>query len=106
MTETLRHARYVLGENPITLFAFALFSLLVLCAILGPSLVPYDPLASDTARALTGPSAAHLFGTDQLGRDIFSRIIVATRLATRKGSKDCLRFEQQWPLDRPVERTT
>ena len=80
MTETLRHARYVLGENPVTLFAFALFSLLVLCAILGPSLVPYDPLASDTARALTGPSAAHLFGTDQLGRDIFSRIIVATRL--------------------------
>jgi len=80
MTETLRHARYVLGENPVTLFAFALFSLLLLCAIFGPSLVPYDPLASDTAKALTGPSAAHLFGTDQLGRDIFSRIIVATRL--------------------------
>jgi len=80
MTETLRHARYVLGENPVTLFAFALFSLLVLCAILGPSLVPYDPLASDTARALTGPSAAHIFGTDQIGRDIFSRIIVATRV--------------------------
>jgi peptide/nickel transport system permease protein len=80
MTETLRHARYVLGENPVTLFAFGLFSLLVLCAVAGPSLVPYDPLASDTARALTGPSAAHLFGTDQLGRDIFSRIIVATRL--------------------------
>src|SRR5712691_2149021 len=80
MTETLRHARYVLGENPVTLFAFALFSLLVLCAVLGPSLVPYDPLASDTARALTGPSAAHLFGTDQLGRDIFSRIVVATRV--------------------------
>ena len=80
MTATLRHARYVLGENPVTLFAFALFSLLVLCAILGPSLVPYDPLASDTAQALTGPSAAHFFGTDQLGRDIFSRIIVATRV--------------------------
>ena len=80
MTETLRHARYVLGENPVTLFAFALFSLLLLCAILGPSLVPYDPLASDTAHALTGPSAAHFFGTDQLGRDIFSRIIVATRV--------------------------
>ncbi len=56
------------------------FRCCVLCALLGPSLVPYDPLASDTARALTGPSAAHLFGTDQLGRDIFSRIIVATRL--------------------------
>jgi len=80
MTATLRHAGYVLGENPVTAFAFALFFLLALCAALGPALTPYDPLASDTANALTGPSAAHWFGTDQLGRYIFSRIVVATRL--------------------------
>jgi peptide/nickel transport system permease protein len=80
MTATLRHARYVLSENPVTAFAFALFFLLALCAALGPALAPFDPLASDTADALTGPSAAHWFGTDQLGRDIFSRIVVATRL--------------------------
>ena len=80
MSETLRHAGYVLGENPVTAAAFALFTFLVLCAVLGPGLVPYDPLASDTARALSPPSAAHWFGTDQLGRDIFSRIVVATRL--------------------------
>ena len=80
MTATLRHARYVLSENPVTAFAFALFSLLALCAALGPALAPFDPLASDTAEALTGPSAVHWFGTDQLGRDIFSRIVVATRL--------------------------
>jgi peptide/nickel transport system permease protein len=52
----------------------------VLCGLLGPSLAPYDPLASDTAQALTRPSAAHWLGTDQLGRDILSRIVVATRL--------------------------
>jgi len=80
MSETLRHAGYILGENPVTAAAFALFTFLVLCAVLGPGLVPYDPLASDTARALSPPSAAHWFGTDQLGRDIFSRIVVATRL--------------------------
>jgi peptide/nickel transport system permease protein len=80
MTATLRHAGYVLGENPVTGFAFALFSLFVLCGVLGPSLAPYHPLASDTALALTGPSAAHWFGTDQLGRDIFSRVVVAARL--------------------------
>ena len=80
MTATLRHARYVLSENPVTAFAFALFFLLALCAALGPALAPFDPLASDTAEALTGPSAAHWFGTDQLGRDILSRIVVATRL--------------------------
>ncbi len=80
MTAALRHAGYVLGDNPVTAFAFALFSLFVLGAVFGPIVAPYDPLASDTARALTGPSLAHWFGTDQLGRDIFSRVVVATRL--------------------------
>jgi peptide/nickel transport system permease protein len=80
MIATLRHARYVLSENPVTAFAFALFLLFALCAAFGPALVPYSPLASDTAIALTGPSARHWFGTDQLGRDIFSRIVVAARL--------------------------
>ena len=77
---TLRHARYILGENAVTGFAFGLFLLIVLAALVGPYLVPYDPLASDTAAALKGPSLAHWFGTDQLGRDVFSRVVVATRL--------------------------
>jgi peptide/nickel transport system permease protein len=80
MTETLRHARYVLGENPVTALAFAMLLAFALCAALGPALAPYDPLASDTADALSGPSLAHWFGTDQLGRDILSRLVVATRL--------------------------
>jgi peptide/nickel transport system permease protein len=76
----LRHARYVIGENPITGFSFGLFLLIVIAAILGPWVVPYDPLASDTAVALKPPSLDHLFGTDQLGRDIFSRVVAATQL--------------------------
>jgi peptide/nickel transport system permease protein len=80
MTEALRHARYVVAENKVTGLAFALFALLVLMAVFGPSIVPYDPLASDTAQALQGPSVRHWFGTDQLGRDILSRIVVAARL--------------------------
>ena len=74
------HARYVLSDNPVTGVAFALFMLIVLAAAIGPYIVPYDPLASDTAAALQGPSAKHWFGTDQLGRDVFSRVVVATRL--------------------------
>lgn len=74
------HARYVIAENPVTGLAFGLFVAIVLAALVGPSIVPYDPLASDTAAALQAPSAAHWFGTDQLGRDILSRVIVATRL--------------------------
>ncbi len=75
-----RHVRYVLGENPVTLFAFVLFTLFVLLAIFGPWIAPFDPLASNTAIALNPPSWSHWFGTDSLGRDILSRVIVATRL--------------------------
>src|SRR5258705_13804517 len=76
----LQHARYVLRDNVVTGFAFGLFVLIVLAALIGPYVVPHDPLASDTAAALAPPSATHWFGTDQIGRDVFSRVIVATRL--------------------------
>jgi peptide/nickel transport system permease protein len=76
----LRHARHVISENPVTGVAFALFVLIVACGVFGPAIAPYDPLASNTTAALQPPSARHWFGTDQLGRDILSRVIVATRL--------------------------
>jgi peptide/nickel transport system permease protein len=76
------HTRYVLGENKVTAFAFALLIVILFAALFGPLIVPYDPLASDTSVALKPPSSAHWFGTDQLGRDILSRVVVATRLDT------------------------
>jgi len=76
----LQHARYILGENPVTAFAFGLLVAIVFAAVFGPWLVPYDPMASSTTSALQPPTLAHWFGTDQLGRDIFSRVVVATRL--------------------------
>jgi peptide/nickel transport system permease protein len=76
----LRHSRHVLAENPVTSFAFAVFLLILLAALFGPQMVPYDPLASNTAQTLKPPNAQHWFGTDQLGRDVFSRVTVATRL--------------------------
>jgi peptide/nickel transport system permease protein len=76
----LRHAVYVMSENPVTGFSFGMFALLALLALIGPYIVPYDPLASNATATLQAPSAAHWFGTDQLGRDIFSRVVVATRL--------------------------
>lgn len=80
MRDFFKHLRYVLSDNLVTAFAFGLFALIVLLAIIGPSIAPFDPLASDTNYALQPPSLAHWFGTDQLGRDVLSRIIVATRL--------------------------
>ena len=76
----LRHGRYVIAENKVTGFAFGLFTVIVLAAVIGPYIVPHDPLASDTVAALKPPSWTHWFGTDQLGRDVFSRVVVATRL--------------------------
>jgi peptide/nickel transport system permease protein len=76
----LRHARYVLTENPVTLGAALLLLAFIVLAALGPWLAPYDPLATNAARKLEAPSRAHWFGTDQVGRDILSRVVVATRL--------------------------
>jgi peptide/nickel transport system permease protein len=77
---TLRHAGFVLRGNPVTALAVAGVTLLALVAILAPWLAPYDPVASNVPEALKAPSAAHWAGTDQLGRDIFSRLLFAARL--------------------------
>ena len=76
----LDHLIYVLKENPVTLIAFAMFGVLVFIGVFGPVIAPYDPMQSDAAAALQAPSLAHWFGTDNLGRDVFSRAIVAARL--------------------------
>jgi len=49
------------------------------CATFGARIVPYDPYAADPINALLPPSADHWFGTEQLGRDVFSRVIVGSR---------------------------
>lgn len=77
---TLRHVVYVLRSNPVTGVAFAMLAAILAAALLGPALAPYDPYASDAAHALEPPSWQHWFGTDNLGRDVFSRVLVATRL--------------------------
>ncbi|MDF1776373.1 MAG: ABC transporter permease [Rhizobiaceae bacterium] len=76
----LGHAVYVIGDNPITAIAFALFALIIGVAVFGPLLIPFDPLETNASRALMPPSLDNWFGTDNLGRDLFSRVIIATRL--------------------------
>ena len=53
----LRHAVYVIADNPVTGLSFGLFTLIALCAVIGPYVVPYDPLASDTSATLQSPSS-------------------------------------------------
>jgi len=78
--QTMRHVRHVLAENPVSLIAVLLFGGIVFVAVFGPWLAPYDPLRTDVVNALQAPSGTHWFGTDNLGRDVFSRVLVATRL--------------------------
>jgi len=77
---SVAHFRYVMTSNPVTFLAFTLFAVIVATALFGPYLVPHDPLASIAGKALQPPSLEHWFGTDALGRDVFSRVVVATRL--------------------------
>jgi peptide/nickel transport system permease protein len=51
----------------------------IFCAVFGSSLVPHDPFAADVLSSLIPPDSQHWFGTDQLGRDVFSRVIVGAR---------------------------
>jgi peptide/nickel transport system permease protein len=77
---TLKHVRYVISQNPVTIVAFALFLIIVFLALFGSALAPYDPLETNASIALSAPSWSHPFGTDALGRDTLSRVIIATRL--------------------------
>ena len=78
--QSLKHFRYVMSENLVTVFAFSLFFLILFLALFGPLIAPFDPLATNVSNALKPPNWAHPFGTDHLGRDMLSRVIVATRL--------------------------
>ena len=80
MNSWLRHAGYVLAHNRLTALGVLAFLGMVLVAFFGPMLVPYDPVATGAGPTLVGPSAEHWFGTDHVGREIFSRVIASARL--------------------------
>jgi peptide/nickel transport system permease protein len=70
-----------LQHQPLALAGMVLLLLFVLCAIFAPELAPYSPAAIHLDGRLLPPSHAHWFGTDELGRDIFSRTIYGARLS-------------------------
>lgn len=68
-----------LFRSGIFLVGLAIVLFWVFCALFGPAVVPHDPYADDLLNTLMPPSEEHWFGTDQLGRDVFSRVIIGAR---------------------------
>lgn len=79
-TSFLSHAWTLIVRNPVSLAAFVMVAVLLMLAAIGPSVVPYDPYQTNLSNTLAPPGSGHWFGTDQVGRDVFSRVVVATRI--------------------------
>ena len=80
VTKRAEQAWRVLARNPVSAAAFFFFPALVALAVFAPWITAYDPNATDLDHVLQGPNGLHWFGTDQVGRDVFSRVLVAARL--------------------------
>jgi peptide/nickel transport system permease protein len=76
-----RSSRRFLGASKLNVLGAAIVALVVFLAIFGRAIAPYDPNKLDLLVTLKGPTAAHWFGTDNLGRDLLSRVLAGTRIS-------------------------
>ena len=82
---TQRRVLRNLRRHPVGLTAFVILVLLYLAVIIGPIVYPLSPEATDALNVLAAPSAAHPLGTDELGRDIVSRLLSGGRISLSVG---------------------
>lgn len=73
--------RRFLRQSPLARWGLAAALLLIFAALLAPWLAPFDPAAQNLPGRLSPPSAAHWMGTDELGRDVFSRVLFGARIS-------------------------
>ncbi len=76
-----RQALDAIMRRPVALMSAVVLLLVVAAAVAGPLLAPFPANAVDLSRSLQPPSGAHWFGTDELGRDVFSRVVLAARVS-------------------------
>jgi peptide/nickel transport system permease protein len=76
---------YFLRRNPRVLLGGAVVVLLIVLAIMAPLIVPYDPIDVDPTQGLEPPSLKHWLGTDDLGRDVLSRVLMGARVSLTVG---------------------
>jgi peptide/nickel transport system permease protein len=73
--------RKLASQNKLAAVGCALLIFFVICAVIAPWLAPHDPAKLDLAARLIPPSTSHWFGTDELGRDVFSRTLYGARIS-------------------------
>ncbi|MEQ8654484.1 MAG: ABC transporter permease [Kiloniellales bacterium] len=73
------------GANTLFVVGIVIFALILLAAVFAPWIAPYEPTAINFKDKLVGPSFSHLFGTDALGRDIFSQVVYGARTSLMVG---------------------
>ena len=76
---------YLILKSPLTLFGAVLVILLILMAIFAPLIAPYNPNRISLREKLAPPSLKHPFGTDEVGRDLLSRVIYGSRISLQVG---------------------
>jgi peptide/nickel transport system permease protein len=74
-----------LASDPLGLLGLTLVLLMIFCAIAGPHIAPFDPFKIRVTERFIAPSLPHLMGTDNIGRDVFSRVLVGSRIALTVG---------------------
>lgn len=72
-------------SNKIAVISICFILMIVLIALLAPIIVPYDPYKINVYKVLEPPSKEHPFGTDELGRDVFSRVLYGARVSLKVG---------------------
>jgi peptide/nickel transport system permease protein len=78
--QQFRMGLWRLMMNPIAVIGLVIILGLIVVAIFAPVIAHYNPIAQDLSRALQPPSGAHWFGTDEYGRDIYSRVVYGSRI--------------------------
>jgi peptide/nickel transport system permease protein len=86
MSTTAISFRRAARGNPLAAIGIALVTIFVVCALFAPWIAPQDPAHIDLPTRLAGPSSSHWCGTDELGRDILSRLIYGSRISMVVGS--------------------
>ncbi|MCI1943913.1 ABC transporter permease [Clostridium luticellarii] len=76
---------YKIKKNPMTILGFSIIVVMALLAVFAPYVTSYDPTQMNILERFQEPGAKHLFGTDEVGRDIFTRVIYGTRISLTTG---------------------